>query len=381
MSMKTVFAFMLLIMSTVSVFAQTGEEILHTMYEKINQLESVSYEIHKVDTFVSGSVQIKSGKATLKKNTQNPKFPFLFYGADNSMYEFLFDGEKALAINHKDKSLESVQSLHYRTFLGYPGGQMILEELLLPEIPYDSKLGYGYTEISYEELPDCYVLTIRYADNHVYDVRNRFKKIHVSKESHLPFYRYHFLENSFGERQVNEATLSNIRINDKSVSMPDIDYETLASYKELKQGNPVSRLAELYGTNAPNLELENINGGKARLSDMKGKVVLLNFWEIWCGPCIESIPRIKELAIKYPEEEFEIWSIASDEKTFSKLKLFAEQRNLNYAVFYGSKEDAEKYYVYGVPEYVIIDKNGIIQFVTAGYSENIEIELNKLLLK
>lgn len=175
--------------------------------------------------------------------------------------------------------------------------------------------------------------------------------------------------------------MSNIKINDKNVLIPNIDYEALAFYKEIKRSNPVSRLAELHGIKAPNLELENINGSRVRLSDMKGKVVLLNFWEIWCGPCIESIPKIKELALKYPEEEFEIWSIASDEKTFSKLKLFVEQRNLNYPVFYGSREDAEKYYVYGVPEYVIIDKNGIIQFVTAGYSENIEIELNKLLLK
>lgn len=379
--MKTVFPIMLLIVSTAHVFAQTGEEMLNAMQEKINQLESVSYDIHKVDTFISGNVWIKSGKAILKRDTRNPNFPFLLYGVENDKDEFLFDGEKALRINYRDKSFEFVESFHYRTFVGYPGGQMILEELLLPEIPFDSKLGYGYNEISYEELPDYYVLTIRYADNPVYDVRNRFKKIHISKENHFPIYRYHFLENSFGERQVNEASLSNIRINDKRVSMPDIDYETLASYKKIEQSNPVNRLAELYGIKAPNLDLDNINGGKARLSDLKGKVVLLNFWEIWCGPCIESIPKIKELASKYPEEEFEIWSIASDDKTFSRLKLFVERSNLNYPVFYGSKEATEKYLVHGVPEYVIIDKNGIIQFATAGYSKNIETELNKLLMK
>jgi len=75
------------------------------------------------------------------------------------------------------------------------------------------------------------------------------------------------------------------------------------------------------------------------------------------------------------------WSIVSDEKTFSKVPPFVDRRDFNYPVFYGSKEDAEKYYVQGVPEYVIIDKEGIIRMAVAGYSKNIEIELNKLLLK
>lgn len=182
MPVKTVFSFMLLSLSLTHVFAQTGEEMLHMMYEKINQLESMSYEMHRVDTFISGSVQIKSGKAALKRSMQNPKFPFLFYGADNGKYEFLFDGGKALAINHNDKSFEFVQSLHYRTFIGYPGGQMILEELLFPEIPFDSTLGYGYIDITSEELPDSYIVTIRYADSDIYDVRNRFKKIISTKK-------------------------------------------------------------------------------------------------------------------------------------------------------------------------------------------------------
>ncbi|HMQ00382.1 MAG TPA: TlpA disulfide reductase family protein [Cyclobacteriaceae bacterium] len=380
--MKKLIAIISISWYCLQVSAQTGEEMLKKMYDALHSIENMSYVMHRVDTFVSGTARSSIGYAILQKNTGNVEFPFLLYGRNGDKFEFIFNGDDAMDVNHHEKTFEFLFSKHYRTFIGHPAGQMIMPEIVLPELPFNQQRGYGYREVTYKEKPDRYIITLKYPDYPVFDIQNQFKEIHIDKQYFLPFYTYHFLETSLGERQVNEMTLTEVKVNEPGIRVPDFDYELLASYEQIERDYSfVNQLGKLLGMAAPELELENLEGERAKLSDLRGKVVLLNFWEIWCGPCIESIPKIKEMVDKYTEKDFAVWSVVSDDKTFSKVPSFVTRRDFNYPVYYGTKDDAEKYYVKGVPEYVIIDRDGIIKYATAGYSKNIEVELNKLLLE
>jgi thiol-disulfide isomerase/thioredoxin len=380
--MKKQIAFISILWSCLQVSAQSGEEMLKKMYDAISSIENLSYVMHRIDTFREGRVWNNKGYAILQKNRNNADYPFLLYGKRDDNFEFIFNGVDALNVNHNEKTYEFEFSKHYRTFVGNPAGQMIISEMILPELPFTQQRGYGYSEVTYEEKVDRYVIKLKYPSNPLYDIKTVFKEFHIDKQHYIPFYKYHIVDTYSGEKYVGEESLTEIKINEPGIIVPDFDYELLASYKQIERDYSfVSQLGKLLGIVAPELELENLEGERAKLSDLRGKVVLLNFWEIWCGPCIESIPKINDMVNKYASEDFAVWSIVSDDKTFSKVPSFVTRRDFNYPVYYGTKDDAEKYYVKGVPEYVIIDRNGIIKYATAGYSTNIEIELDKLFLK
>ena len=115
---------------------------------------------------------------------------------------------------------------------------------------------------------------------------------------------------------------------------------------------------------APDFTLQALNDSSYTLSKMEGKVVLINFWATWCGPCRMEIPEFNELHKSYHEKGFEILGISvSDNK--KQLKNFAKSFAVDYPLLYGSARDMNnimKDYggVYAVPSSFLIGKEGSI---------------------
>ena len=115
---------------------------------------------------------------------------------------------------------------------------------------------------------------------------------------------------------------------------------------------------------APDFTLQALNDSIYTLSKMEGKVVLINFWATWCGPCRMEIPEFNELHKSYHEKGFEILGISvSDNK--KQLKNFAKSFAVDYPLLYGSARDMNnimKDYggVYAVPSSFLIGKEGSI---------------------
>lgn len=89
---------------------------------------------------------------------------------------------------------------------------------------------------------------------------------------------------------------------------------------------------------APNFELQTIQGETVRLSDYRGKAVLLNFWATWCGPCRVEIPDFIELTNTRDTDKFVILGMTLQSGTPDQIRKFAEKMGMNYPVLYG--EDA-----------------------------------------
>lgn len=382
------FAFVL-ILGIVSDFVHaqqslTGEQVLARFYKSLDDLDNLHYTINKTDTLVSGKASAQVGEAMLAKNRWNKNFPFLIYGKDHEN-EFLFNGDQALKIHHTKKEFVFLDPLYhdYRSLTGNPGGQLILLEFFFQETAFNSETGLGYNKISLKELEHAFVVTLNYPDNMMFGMLNRIKILTIDKNAWIPISVYHKFETVDGEKQVNICTLNNIQINDETVSFPIINTASLKGYREVFEDRKVSmdinNHEDLLNTPLIDMQLKSLQGSVDKLSDRKGKVVLLAFWETWCSPCIESVPKIKKLVNKYSSDLFEVWGIASDSATFSKVPSVVKRIGITYPVYYGTEQTKKDYQVTGVPEYVIIDQSGKIIFIAAGFSEEIEKKLDELL--
>jgi thiol-disulfide isomerase/thioredoxin len=190
--------------------------------------------------------------------------------------------------------------------------------------------------------------------------------------------------------------------------------------KDDKEEDPFARLI---GKKAPELIGEfGLNGKAAKLSELRGKVVLIDFWAVWCGPCIRSFPHLREWRKEFGEQGFEVLGVTSYFKHYGfdkeegKLKFvgkkkedpdtghititgglepaqenqmlrdFAAYHKLKYRIIVLSEENwmkaARDYNRSGIPQAVLIDRLGVVRMVKAGASpdnaEALAEEIQKL---
>ncbi len=112
---------------------------------------------------------------------------------------------------------------------------------------------------------------------------------------------------------------------------------------------------------APDFTLPTSDGKKLKLSDYKGKVVILDFWATWCPPCRKGIPDLVELKKKYGSKGFEIIGISVDQETKPDVVPFIKDYGINYPVVYGNTNVYQQYGgIRAIPTSFIIDKEGKI---------------------
>ena len=108
--------------------------------------------------------------------------------------------------------------------------------------------------------------------------------------------------------------------------------------------------------------LKDMNGKDVKLSDFKGKVVLVNFWATWCPPCKAEVPDLVELKGKYGSQGFEILGISVDDP-IEELKPFADRFKVNYPLLVGAdRDDVQEAFgpIYGVPVSMLVSRDGKI---------------------
>jgi thiol-disulfide isomerase/thioredoxin len=111
---------------------------------------------------------------------------------------------------------------------------------------------------------------------------------------------------------------------------------------------------------APDFELSDYMGKKVRLADYKGKVVFVNFWATWCGPCKYEIPMFVDLQQRYGAQGLSFLGISVDDPV-EELKPFVDQYKINYPVLVGlGREEVQEAYgpMIGIPVTVVIGRDG-----------------------
>ncbi len=130
-------------------------------------------------------------------------------------------------------------------------------------------------------------------------------------------------------------------------------------------------LKKLFGSEpAKDFELTSTDGRRVRLSELKGKVVMIDFWATWCGPCTKAVPTLLKLYEKYKKKGFEILYVSVDDKAdFYKIPTYAKERKLLFPVLL-DEGVKEKYKVESFPTTIFIDREGQVRFRDAGFTED-----------
>ncbi len=118
---------------------------------------------------------------------------------------------------------------------------------------------------------------------------------------------------------------------------------------------------------APNFSLKDPDGKSVQLSDYRGKVVLLNFWATWCGPCKIEIPWFIDFERAHKDQGFAVVGISMDEDGWQAVKPFISEAGINYRVLLGNDSISQLYGgVEALPTTFIIDRDGRIASVHEG---------------
>ena len=122
------------------------------------------------------------------------------------------------------------------------------------------------------------------------------------------------------------------------------------------------------GAAAPDFRLMPFAGTKsASLSDYRGKVVLVDFWASWCGPCRQSLPLYNNLQADFPAGDFAIVAIGLDEDTADALA-FLREHPIKYTALQNPKGDvAQAFGLKGMPSSYLIDRNGVVRYRHIGF--------------
>jgi len=150
-----------------------------------------------------------------------------------------------------------------------------------------------------------------------------------------------------------------------------------------------SSLKEGYkvGQTAPDMELVSINGKTMKLSDLRGKIVLVDFWASWCHPCRKANPHVVEAYKKYKDKTFKngkgftVWGISLDRDKNAWIAAVKADKLVWDTNFLGNRDVAGKYGVRSIPSQFLIDGDGVILASYVGYdpSNNFENKLKAFL--
>ena len=150
---------------------------------------------------------------------------------------------------------------------------------------------------------------------------------------------------------------------------------TLKMIEELKKS--------MLNEKAPAFALVDLEGKKVALNDLKGKVVVVDFWATWCGPCIASFPGMQKMVNKYKEDPnvkfvfIDTWERGEDkEKNASS---FVSNNKYTFHVLMDNDDKVvAEFKVDGIPTKFVIDKNGVIRFKSVGYDGSDDKLMNEL---
>ncbi|MDQ3181590.1 MAG: TlpA family protein disulfide reductase [Acidobacteriota bacterium] len=136
-------------------------------------------------------------------------------------------------------------------------------------------------------------------------------------------------------------------------------------------------------------DIKALDGATFKLADKKGKVLLVNMWATWCGPCINEMPELIKMQDEYRDKGFEVIGLNQDDEDADLIKSFAAKKNLNYQLGWSNSalyaEFVKISRLNGIPQTILINREGQMTGVFAGggntvitkMKETVEITVNQ----
>jgi len=176
--------------------------------------------------------------------------------------------------------------------------------------------------------------------------------------------------------RIDELHLDRIEVNPKLTAE---DRRSFASVDEMERREETATLLEI-GSPAPDWELASPEGRKVRLSELRGHVVVLDFFATWCQPCLDAIPLLQRIHERFADEPVRVLGISCWEEQLgapnpSDPAALWRERGLGYGLLLDGNAVADRYGVTALPTLYVIDAEGVLAHVHLGFDESMEEHL------
>ncbi len=195
------------------------------------------------------------------------------------------------------------------------------------------------------------------------------------------FMMYRIDEQSFAVHEVTTHTPDTVNVTQMAVysivkwnePVPESDFDVAPPKSEPQAASapettPAVQVTSLIGTQAPDFTLQDTNWKTVSLHDFRGKVVIVDFWASWCGPCRAQMPRLQDLYRKLADKGLVVLGldIGEDSQTVTR---FASQTSYTFTLLLGCEPEVDtKYYVGALPTTFVVDRQGKIAYRDEGLS-------------
>lgn len=347
-----------------------ADNILQKVSDKLNSFQNIRYDLNRELNYLSENYHNETTWTEYFEFRSSDTLIGFKYQIEDSLFKQIFNGTEEFNLNKKSKTIQINEQPSQKSFEGNSAfyNSLITLKNVLPLIISDKTIGKAVADTMINGTPN-YLITlslnkrrIKYLGNNFDAMTTKYNfiyKIIINKKNDLPFEIL----------QVNDLNddfikTSFVNINTDVQQQPTEQswyYSTyMDEYKQAKQ-KEIPQLISV-GSIALNWTLPLYNKNEnISLSELKGKVILLDFWFKNCGPCIESVPHLNAINAKFKSKKFEILGINSwDSK--KDIDWFCNKHEVAYNVLMNGKDLAEKYGVNLFPTIVLIDKQGKVLY-------------------
>lgn len=174
-------------------------------------------------------------------------------------------------------------------------------------------------------------------------------------------------QRSFIEKNIHFIVIAAVALIVGAVYLNKPSRDNTASAQDIPAENAAMQTPG-EGKMAPDFALTSTDGKTIKLSDFRGKVVVVDFWATWCPPCKAEIPDFIKLYSQYKDDGFQMLGISLDQGGLSDVKPFMKDYGINYPIVMGDNQVVAAYGgIRGIPTTFVIDKEGKIKASFEGY--------------
>jgi len=340
------------------------KKILNNFSSACQKIDQIEYLVQRIDTFRSGHVWDKNGYAIIKKVKNDSKYGFYFFGENYSANHIsLYDGEN-YTIDKTKKEYDNSRSLK-----GSPGEQMvstITELIFSPSSDFKDVLLIDETNYSYK-------IKYIYEDDTSYNVEDIEKIIELDKETFLPL-KISKTSYRLGNLSAHHFIISDLKINSDVTSSIEKVKSILKEYSPKEE--KIKKAKTIINTIVPDFKLPKLLAPSLMVGIREDKVTLIDFWEVWCGPCITSLPKVEKIFQKYSDKVDVIGFVSEDLENAKKMLSI---KGITFESLIATKNILESFRVNSFPRYFLIDRNGKVVKEYHGFSNDIENDIITLL--